>query len=168
MKEKSMPGNVTLRDVTPADLPIFYQHQHDPAAAHMAGFPSREWEPFLAHWNKILLNDSIVKKTIIVDGEVAGNIVSFVQEGEREVGYWIGREYWGKGVATQALRQFLDLVQERPLFAHVAKHNTASFRVLEKCGFRLSPSEEASQLESSGESEEITLVFGAGEDEYQN
>jgi RimJ/RimL family protein N-acetyltransferase len=163
-----MQAIVTLRDVTSADLPIFYQHQHDPEAANMAGFPSREWEPFIAHWNKILLNDTILKKTIIVDGEVAGNIVSFIQEGEREVGYWIGREHWGKGVATQALRQFLDLVKERPLYAHVAKHNTASLRVLEKCGFKMAPSEKASQLESNGDAEEITLVLVPGENENQD
>jgi RimJ/RimL family protein N-acetyltransferase len=163
-----MQAIVTLRDVTSADLPIFYQHQHDPEAANMAGFPSREWEPFIAHWNKILLNDSILKKTILVDGEVAGNIVSFVQEGEREVGYWIGREHWGKGVTTQALRQFLDLVKERPLYAHVAKHNTASLRVLEKCGFKMAPSEKASQLESNGDAEEITLVLVPGENENQD
>jgi RimJ/RimL family protein N-acetyltransferase len=161
--ERYMESNVTLKDVTSADLPIFYQHQHDPEAADMAGFPSREWEPFIAHWNKILLNDSILKKTIIVDGEVAGNIVSFVQEGEREVGYWIGREHWGKGVATQALRQFLDLVKERPLYAHVAKHNAASLRVLQKCGFKMKQIEEASKAETSQDGEEFTLVLAAGE-----
>jgi RimJ/RimL family protein N-acetyltransferase len=154
-----MPGNVTLRDTNTEDLLVFYQHQHDPEAAKMAGFPSREWEPFIAHWNKILLNDTIVKKTILVDEEVAGNIVSFVQDGEREVGYWIGREYWGRGVATKALRMFLDLVQERPLFARVVKHNTASLRVLEKCGFTITASEETSQSGTSGDTEEITLVL---------
>jgi RimJ/RimL family protein N-acetyltransferase len=126
MMEHAMRYNVTLREVTIDDLPIFYQHQHDPETAHMAGFPSREWEPFIAHWNKILLNDTIIKQTVLVDGEVAGNIVSFVQDGKREVGYWIGRDFCRKGVATRALRQFLDLVRERLLYAHVAKHNTVS------------------------------------------
>ena len=41
---------VGLRDVREADLPIFYEHQRDPDAVRMADFPSREWDPFLAHW----------------------------------------------------------------------------------------------------------------------
>jgi RimJ/RimL family protein N-acetyltransferase len=155
-----MPGHVTLRDVEAPDLPIFYQHQYDPEAANMAGFPSREWEPFIAHWDKTLLNDSIMKKTILVDNQVAGNIVSFVQESKRELGYWIGREYWGKGVATEALSQFLELVQERPLYAHVVKHNIASLRVLEKCGFKLVPTSKTSQMNPAEDDEEFTLVLG--------
>jgi RimJ/RimL family protein N-acetyltransferase len=54
---------------------------------------------------------------------------------KREFGYWLGREFWGKGIATEALSQFFGVVKTRPLFAHVAKHNIASRRVLEKCGF---------------------------------
>ena len=77
------------------------------------------------------------KQTILVDGQVAGNIGSWPQDGVRLVGYWIGKEYWGKGVATRALAAFLHLVTERPLHAHVAKHNVGSIRVLEKCGFSL-------------------------------
>jgi RimJ/RimL family protein N-acetyltransferase len=66
---------------------------------------------------------------------VAGNIVCWEQAGEREVGYWLGKEYWGKGIATRALKEFLEMVKTRPLMAHVAKRNIASRRVLEKCGF---------------------------------
>ena len=76
-------------------------------------------------------------RTVLADGDVAGNVVSFVQGGEREVGYWIGREFWGRGVASRALAAFLRIEKQRPLTAHVAKHNVASRRVLEKCGFRL-------------------------------
>ena len=72
-----------------------------------------------------------------VDGAVAGNIVSWEHDGERDVGYWIGREHWGEGVATAALGAFLTSSRTRPLFAHVAAHNVGSIRVLEKCGFAL-------------------------------
>jgi RimJ/RimL family protein N-acetyltransferase len=101
----------------------------------MAAFPSRDMNAFMAHWARILSNDTIIKKTILLDGQVAGNVVCFGQAGEREVGYWIGKPYWGKGIATSALSQFLAHVQARPLYAHVAKHNVASLRVLQKCGF---------------------------------
>ena len=101
----------------------------------MAAFPARERDAFMAHWAKILGDEAAVIKTIVADGQVAGNIVSWEQFGEREVGYWLGKQYWGKGVATKALAAFLGHVRARPLFAHVAKHNIGSRRVLEKCGF---------------------------------
>ena len=80
-------------------------------------------------------DEAVILKTILFDGQVAGIVLSFVTSGEREVGYWIGREYWGKGIATKALAEFLGQVRERPLHGYVARHNTGSRRVLEKCGF---------------------------------
>lgn len=128
-------GDVILRDVTEADLPILFEHQRDPEALRMAAFASRDWEAFTAHWTKILGDETVAKKTILCDGAVAGHLGCFERDGEREVGYWIGREYWGKGIATRALFEFLRHIKERPLVAHVAKHNLGSIRVLEKCGF---------------------------------
>jgi RimJ/RimL family protein N-acetyltransferase len=64
-------------------------------------------------------------------------MLSWEQSGDTLVGYWIGREYWGRGVASRALALFLLEVDERPLHAHVAAHNAGSIRVLEKCGFRI-------------------------------
>jgi len=130
-----MMTNVQLRDVIATDLRIFFEQQLDPEAAQMADFPSRKEETFMAHWSRIMADDSILIKTILFNGSVAGNIVCFEQLGEREVGYWLGKEYWGKGIATQALAEFLKLIDTRPLYAHVAKHNVGSRRVLEKCGF---------------------------------
>jgi RimJ/RimL family protein N-acetyltransferase len=130
-----------LRDVEASDLPSFFEHQLDPEATHMAGFPARNRESFMAHWNRILGDESVVKKTIHFEGEVAGNIVSFVNSGHREVGYWIGREFWGRGVATRALAGFLRLEARRPLYASVARNNVASIKVLENCGFRISGEE---------------------------
>jgi RimJ/RimL family protein N-acetyltransferase len=83
----------------------------------------------------VLVNPDGIVKTILFDGQVAGNIVSWDQSGKWEVGYWLGKEYWGKGIATKALAEFLKIVQIRPLFAHVVKHNIGSQRVLQKCGF---------------------------------
>jgi len=132
-----MTGDVTLRDISESDIPIFYEQQLDPDAVAMAAFPSRDWVAYRKHWTKVLANESNIKQTIIFDGEVAGNIGVFGPPNEREVGYWIGKQYWGKGVATQALKAMLTHVPERPLFAHVVKHNVASIRVLEKCGFQI-------------------------------
>lgn len=133
-----MPDEVQLRDVKEDDLPIFFEHQLEPVATQMAAFPAREKEPFMKHWEKIMGDRTINKQTIVFNGKVAGNIVSWEQAGEQEVGYWIGKEYWGKGIGTRALAEFLLLVRTRPLFAHVAKLNIGSFRVLEKNGFTIS------------------------------
>ena len=127
--------SITLRDVTVSDLPILIEQQLDPEATAMAAFPSREKASFMAHWTKIMMDETAILKTIIFDGQVAGSIVSWETAGEREVGYWFGKEFWGKGIATQALTEYLGIVKTRPLFAHVAKHNVGSRRVLEKCGF---------------------------------
>ena len=132
-----MTNSVQLRDVIEADLPIFFKQQQDPDAVKMAAFPSRDRDAFMTHWARIMADRSVILKTILFDGQVAGNIVSFVQSSEREVGYWIGKEYWGKGIATKALTVFLDHVETRPLYAHVAKHNIGSRRDLEKCRFTI-------------------------------
>lgn len=129
---------VTLRDVVADDIPVFFEYQRDPQACAMAEFPARSWDAHASHWARILDDETVLTRTILVDGQVAGNVVSFVQDGPREAGYWIDRALSGKGVATRALSAFLDHEQTRPLSAHVAKHNTASRRVLEQCGFTLS------------------------------
>ena len=126
---------IELREVIPGDLPIFYEQQRDSLANQMAAFPARDRPAFDAHWVKILADPSSVIRTIEYAGQVAGNVLSFVMEGKREVGYWLGREYWGKGIATRALRVFLEQYPTRPLYAHVVQHNQGSIRVLEKCGF---------------------------------
>jgi RimJ/RimL family protein N-acetyltransferase len=150
-----MINSVQLRDAAETDLPIFFEQQLAPDAIQMAAFPSRNREAFMAHWSKIMVDDSVVIKTIVFNGDIAGNIVCFEQLGEREVGYWLGKEYWGKGVASQALRQFLDVIKTRPLYAHVAKHNIASKRVLEKCGFKI-----------AAEDKFFSKIFGKDIEEY--
>ena len=157
-----MPIEVLLRDVTVSDLSIFFEQQLDPEATAMAAFPSRDRESFMAHWAKIMADDAVILKTILFDGQVAGNIVSWEQAGECEVGYWIGKKYWGKGIATKALAEFLGNVTTRLLVAHVAKHNIGSLRVLEKCGFTVTG--EDTYFNPSGEEiEEFVLKLSANE-----
>jgi len=151
-----MGDEVRLRNVERNDLPIFYVQQLDPDAARMAAFPSRDRAAFDAHWaTNILGNPAAITRTILLGGQVAGNIGSWPRDGIRLVGYWIGKEHWGKGVATRALAAFLLLVTERPLHAHVAEHNVGSIRVLEKCGFRL---ERAGSVDVAGD-DVAELVF---------
>ncbi len=143
--EKTIPRRieVSLRDVAETDLPIFFDFQRDSAANYMAAFTARDptdKEAFAAHWNRILNDDTVLVKTIIFDGQVVGSVAKFVDKefGKPEVTYWIGKEYWGMGLATKALARFLREVTVRPIYGRAAKDNVASIRVLEKCGFTMS------------------------------
>jgi RimJ/RimL family protein N-acetyltransferase len=131
----SLTSAIRLRDVVESDLAIFFEQQREPVANQMAAFPPRDWDAFTAHWTTIRGDETVTIKTIELDGHVAGNIVSWERDRKRLVGYWIGKSYWGQGVATRALCEFLQVVKVRPCYARVAKQNIASIRVLEKCGF---------------------------------
>ncbi len=156
-RPQQMNNDVRLREVEPADLDIFYEQQLDAAATRMAAFPSRDRAAFDNHWaTNILGSPDAVIQTILTDGQVAGNVGSWPQDGARLVGYWIGREYWGKGIATRALAAFLNLLTERPLYAHVASHNIGSIRVLEKCGFSV---EAAGSIKAGEEDAELVFVL---------
>ncbi len=133
-----MAGEVLLRNVARSDLPLFFEHQLDPLATRMAAFSPRDRSAFDEHWARILADEAITKRTILFDGVVVGNIVCFERDDRWEVGYWIGREHWGRGIASRALAEFLRVVSRRPLTAVVACHNIASLRVLEKNGFTVS------------------------------
>jgi RimJ/RimL family protein N-acetyltransferase len=127
-----------LRDVIDDDLPILFEHQREPEATRMAAVPARDRDAFMAHWRtRVLVSPDGRSATIVVGGDVAGNVVSWEHEGTQLVGYWIGKAYWGRGVATAALAEFLaERELRRPVHAHVAVHNVGSIRVLEKNGFR--------------------------------
>ena len=127
---------VALRDVENDDLLTLYEHQLDREASVMAGFPSRDHDAFMSHYAGILADPNLILLAIVADGELAGSLGVFPDVGKRAVGYWIGREFWGRGIATDALRLFLARDAERPLHAWVKDTNAASIRVLEKCGFR--------------------------------
>jgi len=133
-----MKEPVSLRPVEADDLPIFFVHQLDPEATRLAAFPSRERDAFFAHWTtNILGNPTAVNRTILAGGQVAGNIGAWTDaaSNERLTCYWLGREFWGRGIASAAMAQFLRLESTRPLSARVANHNLGSIRVLEKVGF---------------------------------
>jgi RimJ/RimL family protein N-acetyltransferase len=154
-----MTPDITLREVRIADLPTFYAHQRDKEALRMADFPSRDWQPFDDHWRKNMAEPSNVMRTILYQGRVAGNLVCWQAGEERDIGYWLGREFWGKGIASKALAEFLTIVKERPLHAHVAKHNIGSIRVLERCGFLRIGEAEVKLSDGAEASEEFVYML---------
>ena len=99
---------------------------------------------------------------MLCEGQVAGHLASWGPEGEREVTYWLGREWWGKGIATSALRAFIEEEEARPLTGRVAADNTGSIRVLEKCGFEVVERERGFANARGEEIEELVLVLADG------
>ena len=162
-----MKPKVQLRDVEADDLALFFENQRDPVAVAMVAYRSRDRAAFAEHWAKLMMDATILKKTIVVasavsadspaQNQVAGNINSWTSAGKREVGYWLDRAFWGRGVATEALTAFLRLEQTRPLYASAAKHNTVSLRVLQKCGFTISRS--AHELPNDADPPHVLLTL---------
>ncbi|MER6424853.1 GNAT family N-acetyltransferase [Streptomyces sp. NPDC001137] len=131
--------DVELREVHDSDLPVFFRQMNDPEALHMAAFTPKDpadRDAFDAHWKRIRASGDVLR-TVLVDGDVVGSAAVYGEPGEREVTYWIDRAYWGRGIATAALRELVTQVPERPLYARAAADNTGSLRVLGKCGFRV-------------------------------
>lgn len=134
----SIKEKIELRNIKSEDLPIFYHQQLDPEANQMAAFTVKDpsdREAFNQHWKKIMNDTSVLTKTILYNGEIAGHLGFFNLLGLPSISYWIGKNYWNNGVATSALMEFVKEISERPIYARVAVHNKASIRVLEKCGF---------------------------------
>jgi RimJ/RimL family protein N-acetyltransferase len=149
-----------LREVRGEDLPVLFEQWADPIAARMAAFTAPDHmdrDAFERRWSKLQADETVIARVIVVDGEVAGTIGSWGDPAEREVTYWIGRPYWGRGIATRALNAFLTVDPSRPLHARVAYDNVASHRVLEKCGFRVIATEPSFAEARSREIEEVVL-----------
>src|ERR671937_3074337 len=159
-RQDSASMGLTLREVRDEDLPLLFVQWADPVAVHMAAFTAPDHmdrEAFERRWSRIRADETVLARVIVIDDDVAGTIGSWGDPGEREVTYWIGRSYWGKGIATAALDAFLTVDQSRPLHARVAYDNFASHRVLEKCGFRVIATERSFAKARSAEIEEFVL-----------
>ncbi|MEE3627667.1 GNAT family N-acetyltransferase [Nitrospirillum sp. BR 11752] len=129
-----------LRPVMDTDLPVFFAQQADPIAADQAVFGTARSDDegaFLAKWAVIRANPDLLTRTVEADGGVAGYVAHFIQEGQPSISYWLGRAYWGRGIATAAVAAFVAGIAIRPLYARVAVSNTASAGVLIRNGFRL-------------------------------
>jgi RimJ/RimL family protein N-acetyltransferase len=163
MEKTSSSPKIKLRDIRPEDLPIFFDQQSDPEANQMAAFTRKDptdWEAFDAHWAKIMANENILIQTIEFQGQVAGSVLKYDLFGLPEISYWLGKEFWGQGIATQALKAFLEILTVRPVYAHAAADNQASIRVLEKCGFKLKRRSSFFANARGEEIEEVEMVLG--------
>jgi RimJ/RimL family protein N-acetyltransferase len=149
-----------LRELRDEDLDVLFGQWADPVAVDMAAFTAPDHMDrgaFERRWSRLRADETVMNRVIVVEGEVAGTIGSWGEAGTREVTYWIGRSYWGKGIATCALEAFLTLDPSRPLHARIAHDNVASRRVLEKCGFRAIATDRGFAEARSREIEEVVL-----------
>lgn len=152
--------HIDLREVHDSDLPVFFRQMNDPEALRMAAFTAADpadRDVFDAHWNRIRVTEMV--RTVLADGDVVGSAAVYGEPGEREVTYWVDRAYWGRGVATAALRALLAEATERPLYARAAADNAGSLRVLHKCGFRETARERGFANARGEEIDEVVLVL---------
>lgn len=153
-----------LRDVRDEDLSVLFEQWADPVAANMAAFTAvdhMDRDAFERRWSRLRADETIINRAIVVDGDLVGTIGSWGDPGDRELTYWIGRAYWGRGIATAALGAFLSIDRSRPMHARVAADNVASRRVLEKCGFRVVATDRGYAEARSAEIDELVLQLAA-------
>jgi RimJ/RimL family protein N-acetyltransferase len=129
---------ITLRPLADGDLDALFEWESDPRAVRMAAFtranPS-DRDAFDVHYERVRNDPAATLLAIDDDAEFVGTIGSFTMEGERNVSYWIAPMRWGQGLASQALRAFVEIELTRPLYGRVAEHNAASAKVLARTGF---------------------------------
>jgi len=157
-------GQLVLREIEDRDLGVLFEHSNDREAIRMAAFTSPETADrtaFERRWARLRSDDSTTNRVIELDDRVVGHIASFDMEGRREITYWIGREDWGRGIATRALREFLQLEASRPLYARAASDNAASIRVLTKCGFLIVGEDRGFAHGRNEETDEVVLRLDA-------
>ncbi len=130
--------NIKLRPTEIPDLDILFEFQMDKESGYLAAFMPKDPTDKFAYkekYTKLLDDTTINNQTIILDNIIVGSIAKFEMEGETEITYWIDRNFWGQGIATKTLKEFLGIETNRPIFGRVAFDNFGSQKVLEKCGF---------------------------------
>lgn len=130
--------NIKLKPTEILDLDTLFKFQLDKEGGYLAAFMPKDptdKSAFISKYTKLLSEPTVNNQTILLDNIIVGSIAKFIMEGDTEITYWIDRKYWGKGIATKALKELLTIESIRPIFGRVAFDNFGSQKVLEKCGF---------------------------------
>ncbi|WP_299549034.1 GNAT family N-acetyltransferase [Seonamhaeicola sp.] len=130
--------NIDLRKTSISDLQTLFEFRLDKDANYLAAFTSEnptDKKAYIEKWTRLLSEEKVHVKTILLDSEIVGSIAKFEMNGNAEITYWIGKEFWGKGIASSALKKFLEVEKVRPIYGRVAFDNVGSIKVLENCGF---------------------------------
>jgi RimJ/RimL family protein N-acetyltransferase len=130
--------NITLTKTEKSDLDVLFQFQVDKEASYLAAFTSKDPNDKVAYmekYSKHLVDPTINMRTIKANDKIVGSLAKFIMENKAGITYWVDRKFWGRGIATAALKDFLKIEQIRPIYGRVAFDNYNSQKVLEKCGF---------------------------------
>ena len=136
-----------LRAFTEADAEDVFAWAGDARVTMFLGWQPHEsieaTRQVLAGWIAEYANEDHYDWAIEFGGRVIGRIhTNYVSRGHRrcELGYYIGHDYWGKGLASEALRRVLDYLFNEAGMNRVEAiyepENPASGRVMEKCGMK--------------------------------
>jgi len=130
--------DIILRKTNTSDLQTLFEFQLDKDANYLAAFTSEkptDRKAYIEKWTKLLSDEKVNIQTILLDSDIVGSIAKFEMNRNAEITYWIGKEFWGKGIASSALKKFLKVEKTRPIYGRVAFDNIGSKKVLENCGF---------------------------------
>lgn len=150
-----------LRAYRSGDVDALHAIANDPAVSRWmtAQFPYPYTRADAETWMASVMQDSPPKNYVIeVDGTFAGAVGAHPQGGEHRgsaiFGYWLGRAFWGRGIATDAARTLARYALSegglRRLEATVFAPNLTSARVLEKAGFTFEARLRESYVERDG------------------
>ena len=140
-------GDVRLRTLTEGDLPSMVEHANDDGVSRQLRdrFPHPYTMDDAQQFLAMSRGGDAAIYAIEVDAAVVGGIGLHpghdVHRLSAELGYWIGRRYWGRGILSRIVPAFVPLVARelgmKRVYAYVYETNPASARVLEKSGFEL-------------------------------
>ncbi len=153
------PRVVSLRATEPSDLRTLFENGNDPEANAHAGTKPRTWETFEPKWLELMQDETATMRVILADRVMVGAINVLMMDGEVSLGYWLGRQFWGQGIASAAVGLMLTEVTTRPLHASAAGHNLASIRVLLKHGFVETSRRWTGETERTIARETVTFVL---------
>ncbi|MFA6057429.1 MAG: GNAT family N-acetyltransferase [Taibaiella sp.] len=154
--------SITLRETEVNDLDALFTFQSDEEAGYMAAFVNENWQnkdAYLAKWKRLLADETIKIRTIVVDNKVVGSVLIWQLMGEPQISYGVGKEFWNKGIVTSALQQFLSIFPDRPLYGRAASDNVASIKIMTKCGFKKINEEQSYAHARQKEITEVVFVL---------
>lgn len=138
--------NFGLRLPDESDAPDLARHANDPSvAAYLTGaFPSPYTIVDAINFIHMLRGDTDKIVLVITVRNRAAGCIGLHKTTENEIvkwelGYWLGRKFWNRGIATAAVGLFAEYIQTAgttdTIYARVYRQNVASIKVLEKNGF---------------------------------
>ena len=148
MSDTMQSRRLLLRRWTEQDAAALFKYASDPDVGPRAGWPAhRSVEESREVISRYFDNDCTWAIVLKATGEPIGCIGYYMHDmsniaigkDDCEVGYWVGKPHWNKGIGTEALRLLLDYCLRVKHFENIwADHfvgNPASGRVMQKCGF---------------------------------